>query len=132
MSADLLRRAAVKLREHATAASFGTAGWVVDPRDGDVTTVDGGWMVADTMELNAERPDASYIALMHPPVALALADHLDERAAAISDAMRGWNRDPTFIDEHLGGVEQLAADTFAVVIKLARSILREPAEGGAG
>jgi hypothetical protein len=80
MTADLLRRAAAKLREHAAATTFGAEGWVVDLKDSEVTTNDGGMMIADTMELAGGRPDASYIALMHPPVALALADWLDDAA----------------------------------------------------
>lgn len=131
MSADLLRRAAAKLREHANATNFGADGWVVDLKDSEVTTTDGGMMIADTMELTGARPDASYIALMHPPVALALADWLDEGSRQVADAVAAWSRDTSYIDEHLGGVEAHAENMFALPFRLAREILREPKDGAA-
>lgn len=134
MTADLLRRAATKLREHANATNFGAEGWIVDLEDSEVTTSDGGMMIADTMELNGERPDASYIALMHPPVALALADWLQVIADDMSDEHAVEQEFPDHIPaarwlvvdwagkEHAGWTEALA---------VARAILREPEDGAA-
>lgn len=70
MSAELLRRAAKTLREHAEAASAGR--WEAHP-DGLV------WAerIGDPVSGSTEVEDANYVALMHPPVALALADLLD-------------------------------------------------------
>lgn len=62
MSAELLRRASKKLREHAELATSGP------------------WSRADILAWAdlVDEVDAEYIALMHPPVALALAEWLDE------------------------------------------------------
>lgn len=73
MIADLLRRAAAKLREHAEKAWPGA--WFSD--EDTVYTVDGVRWVADC---SAAANAANHIALMHPPVALALADWLDAEA----------------------------------------------------
>ncbi|GAA0738551.1 hypothetical protein Drose_04445 [Dactylosporangium roseum] len=128
MSADLLRRAAAKLREHARAASFSDDGWAVDLADSEVTTADGGMMIADTGELTEGRPDASYIALMHPPVALALADWLDAQAQDIANAVFAWQREEEFINKTFGGIGAYTERMFAASIAVARSILREPEE----
>jgi hypothetical protein len=81
MSTDLLRRAASKLREYAAAATHGPwesldrgdrlVAWKLNPegqRDDDFD------YVVDEPISNAA--NAEYIALMHPPVALALAELL--------------------------------------------------------
>lgn len=113
MSADLLRRAAAKLREHAEAATFPHDGWVADLADSEVTTADGGMMIADTRELTVERPDASFIALLHPPVALALADALDS-AATDADYAEAFPR------------SEMAIEDGSNLIAVARAVLREP------
>jgi hypothetical protein len=112
VSADLLRRAAVKLREHANAANF-PDGWAVNLADSEVTTADGGMMIADTMELTGSRPDASYIALMHPPVALALAAALDG-AATDADYAEAFPR------------SEMAIEDGSNLVAVARAVLREP------
>jgi len=93
-SADLLRRAAAKLREHAEAADWGP--WEVGPsfgaRDSRVYVRPVGgfdWigatriddeptkvMACQVSNMPRFRENAAYIALMHPPVALALAEWL--------------------------------------------------------
>lgn len=133
MSADLLRRAAAKLREQATIATTSTPEepWTAyrrDDVDRHVVAVElrwrdegdempGGYKVAD-MSLPAPAEgwplgqavvDSQYIALMHPPVALALADVLDHLAVAI--------------DGTVG--DAAAADIFGRELTLARAILRE-------
>lgn len=85
MSAELLRRAAKELREHAQAAIPGP--WEADGSEiqqpygaewvAESLRVSDGYGIDDVGDANA-----SYIALMHPPVALALADLLDGCAAA--------------------------------------------------
>jgi hypothetical protein len=121
MSSDLLRRAAAKLREHANATNFGADGWAVDLKDSEVTTSDGGMMIADTMELAGTRPDASYIALMHPPVALAMAELLDHVADDISDA--GDRIEPDGFVRNEYGTTRF---DWTAAVKLARTVLREP------
>lgn len=93
MSADLLRRAATALREHAEAATPGP--WEHADHGlhgtymgcGEVFTMDpdlmGGNIAAPSGDLYprsgySPRDDMAYIALMSPPVALALAELLDE------------------------------------------------------
>lgn len=97
MTAELLRRAATKLREHGEAATPGPWNRPAQSSDGQnvvlsrgpasgekeagrhkavhitVDTHDGNW----NMNLRRQDADAAYITLMHPPVALALADVLD-------------------------------------------------------
>lgn len=83
MSAELLRRAAAKLRERAD--WFGTTSpWKVEhPADGYPQRIvdDGAVLYAETYDGTRGTPQeagtAEYIALMGPPVALALADWLD-------------------------------------------------------
>lgn len=120
MSADRLRRAAVKLRERANAASF-PDGWAIDLADSEVTTADGGVMIADTMELTEGRPDASYIALLHPPVALALAELLEHIGDDVSDAGDVVDPDGQVFNEY-GSVRH----DWTAAVKLAREVLREP------
>lgn len=114
MSADLLRRAAVKLREHAEAATPGP--WEVDHEVMWFTLrtrapVEYGYQ-ADIIDVHTPAdvlawPDFDFLALMHPPVALDLAELLDGYADTAPFA--GW-------DGRHG--ERLIA--------LARSVLREP------
>ncbi len=74
MSADLLRRAATKLRDNAGKAS--KAPWALS-EDGLV------WpdCMGDPVSGSAEVENAYYIEMMHPPVAVALAGWLDAQAA---------------------------------------------------
>lgn len=105
MSADLLRRAAEVLRKSAEVATPGPwsadrgtkHNWVVD---GDPRSADHAWVAL--MMFGECEQDARYIALMHPPVALALADWLD---SAARDA------------------EEIGPDPFA--LRAARAVLRE-------
>lgn len=131
MSADLLRRAATKLREHATAAKPGP--WEVDHEDlyfilRSREPVPYTYQ-ADIVEVHS--PDATwadfdYFALMHPPVALALAEWLEAQAADIENAVAAWSRDTSYIDKHLGGVGAHTENMFRPSIAAARAILREP------
>lgn len=91
MSADLLRRAAVKLREHAEAATRGPWLRAADHdvargqyHDNEVGFWDGPYaeQVTSTGDGDEATADAAYIALMHPPVALALADWLEAVTAS--------------------------------------------------
>jgi len=92
MTADLLRRAAAKLREHAEAATPGP--WVTE-RLGDT------WIVlksqaqfdyphqaevADVHTPDERWPDYDYMACVHPPVALALADVFESLAGRMTTA----------------------------------------------
>lgn len=88
-------------------------GWAVCQADSEVTTADGGVMIADTFELTDGRPDASYIALMHPPVALALAELLEFFA-------------DNWIDAKAVVHYSARADAQERATRTAREILREP------
>jgi hypothetical protein len=107
MSADLLRRAAAMLREHANTAIPGP--WVKD--GGEIyNTGPGGLWVGETlhsMDPLTTEASSAYVVLMHPPVALALADLLDRYADVAPFA--GWGS--------VNG-ERLIA--------VARAVLREP------
>lgn len=70
MSAELLRRAAAKLRTYAPHATRGP--WT--PADDGLVWSE---LIGDPVSGSVELEDAEYIALMHPPVALALAEWLD-------------------------------------------------------
>lgn len=117
----LFSRAATVLRRHATAAGAGP--WHSHPNstahlfgtshkavwhDGD-----GGFNVIALTGVVGEHPrsqaDAAYIALMHPPVALALADMFDDSVRAIELVLAA------------GG---LVDGTFMTA--LARAIVRDP------
>ena len=91
MSADILRRAAARLREAAASATPGP--WEVGPnfgaRDNRVyVRPEGGFdwvgstddphkvMACQVSNVAEFRANAAFVALMHPPVALALADLL--------------------------------------------------------
>jgi hypothetical protein len=99
MSADLLQRAAAKLREAAEAATRGP--W--DNADDGLVWPE---RMGDPVSGSTEVEDAAYIALMHPPVAEALADAL-ESASKLCDRVDN--------------------DVFAELEHVARAILREEA-----
>ncbi|WP_433078961.1 hypothetical protein ACQP1P_38815 [Dactylosporangium sp. CA-052675] len=107
MSADLLRRAAAKLREHAEKASGGD--W---DADGTELYAENGAIWIGQMDGDEKEgvANASLAALMHPPVALALAAAMDEVAVGIE-------YDPML----------LAAFGYAELIAVARAVLREEA-----
>jgi len=123
MSADLLRRAAAKLRERAEAAAaevgfFADAPWTVEEDDDAEATL---YVVADRPDMHTtayigegflSRAHADFVALMHPPVALALVELLDKAALLLESAEReGWG-DVYEDDPH-------------PILALARAILRE-------
>lgn len=113
MSAGLLRRAAVKLREYAERAARGP--WDVSD-DGLV------WpgRLGDPVSGSSDITDAEYIALMHPPVALALAELLDHVADDVSDA--GDRIEPGGLVRNEYGSIRF---DWTAAVKLARAILRE-------
>lgn len=90
MSAELLRRAAVALRQHAQAATIGP--WACD-KDGEVFSnaseeqPEVGWFAIK------KAGNGPYVVLMHPPVALALADLLNAHAQYVEDAA-AWKVEP--------------------------------------
>lgn len=121
MSAELLRRAAEKLAEHAAkaqagpwlraadherATDYGFPANAVGFWDGEYARQVTYQATGDGAEADA---DARYIALMHPPVALALAELLDAHA----DAAEQWPTHNDTPDKALGA------------LYLARAILRE-------
>ncbi len=116
MSAELLRRAAQKLRKRAGAATPGPwqavqygKGWGVD---GNVRPADHAWVAE--MKFGEERTDAEYIASMHPPVALALAGWLDFVAEHI-EVRSGQRAGPAYVER-----------AYAHPVAVARAVLREP------
>ncbi len=121
-SADLLRRAAAKLRHHAEQAVDPlTDGepWTTRLIESSVSDDAGLFIVAERNNLTSYIAEgfltdahASYIALMHPPVALALADLLDGYAE--------WFELPPFTGFKIGNDQRFIA--------LAREVLREPEE----
>lgn len=109
MSAELLRRAAETLRSSAGLASEGP--WQIGPdADGEITLL--GPDLGDPDEHNPD--DTCYVALVHPPVATALAAWLDATAevADANDASDGFDLDA--VD-----------DTHRAAVATARAILRE-------
>jgi hypothetical protein len=127
VSADLLRRAAEKLREAVDPDYVFVAPWTAVK---EVESLDG-WTVRDPEGPIAEGlpgPEAAYFALVHPPVALALADWLNQTADRI-DALSGAYA-PEAFDAYI-------AKAYAVPNTLARAVLREstgdaPGEVGRG
>ena len=127
MSAELLRRAATKLREHADRAQPGP--WLRAADHQRATAYefpanavgfwDGEYARQVTYQATGDGSDADndarYIALMHPPVALAVADWLDVTAANISDFA------------NVAGLERPGdlTETDEGAIAVARAILRE-------
>ena len=131
MSADLLRRAAKVLREHAEGASPAPWGHVdYHGYSGDPSTFMGcGSIISmhpDTFGGDIAAPsgdcyprggyssfeDMQYIALMHPPVALALAAVLDRVAE-------------TFKEDRGVEVQIRLREAYVEELALARAILRE-------
>lgn len=76
MSADLLRCAAEKLREHAAGAR-GDEPWLAAGEMVMCGEAEDSRYIAEVYGLADKWPNAEYIALMHPPVALALAEWLE-------------------------------------------------------
>lgn len=107
-AADLLRRAAGKLRATAQAATSGP--WAID---GDIQAVRAASGTTIAYDDETEMADGRYLALMHPPVALALADLLDDEAALEDSGMQ-------------------LSRTATAARALARAILREPEEADRG
>jgi hypothetical protein len=116
MSADLLRRAAANLRHHAEQAVDPLtegAPWTVESVASGVDPDEAGvFVVAERNNLTSyiaesflTTPHAAYVALMHPPVALALAELL--KACADHAAVEGYAPAPA-------------------IVRVARAILREP------
>lgn len=115
MAADLLRRAALKLREHANAASPGD--WDADGTE--LYAENGAIWIGQMDGGEAEgAANAALAALMHPPVALALADLLDVTADAVDVGH--------LLDEPALRVTRSAAVT------LARAVLREDEQRNRG
>lgn len=113
MSADLLRRAAQKLRHTAGAAQIGP--WVADSWEIYVGAPGGTWVgeTLDSDDHGQSEANGAYIALMGPPVALALADCMDRAA---------W----------MGGLDPdlLHRVVMPELITVARAVLREPDPSG--
>src|SRR5262245_66385696 len=93
MSAEILREAAKKLREVAESPAKRSDNWEAWPENDFESLAKGhsGWVAYAgdpqyAMIANTIWPDVDkYIALMHPPVALTLADWLDKTAAVIEN-----------------------------------------------
>jgi hypothetical protein len=122
VSADLLRRAAAKLRAHAEAAtrgpwyragdheravSYGFPPNAIGYWDGEYAAQVSYNSTGDGAEADA---DARFMALMHPPVALALAEWLEAMAAML---------DQTY------GISPVEQRVDRAALLLARAILRE-------
>lgn len=108
MSVDLLRRAAAKLRDIAYSCEPGT--WSLDePGKGHAWINLPGYRHAWGMHGFVD--ECRYVALMHPPVALALAEVLE-----------GWAGAADATEKHLG---YLPEDYLTSEFALARAILRE-------
>ena len=106
MSADRLREAAALLRERAGEATPGQ--WEAvegDYRDDwPIRGAGGGYLCTspdDGVRGGHDEEDAHYIVMMHPPVALALADWLDAEAATAT---------PRGLDPHVGPAALAVAD----------------------
>ncbi len=123
MAAELLRAAAVLLRERAEAATTGPWERAADSdtaagrhyRDNTIGNWDGrpfveaGQVTCDMGDGDQAAADARYVALMHPPVALALADLL----------WIGANDAETYV------TQEAAAEVYQLELVVARAVLRE-------
>jgi hypothetical protein len=111
VSGDLLRRAAAKLREAVNPDYVFVAPWTAVK---EVESLDG-WTVRDPEGPIADGlpgPEAAYFALVHPPVALALAAWLETHA-----------RDMALTKDRLNAVDSPGDTRHA--IEVARAVLRE-------
>lgn len=121
MSADLLRRAATRLRENAGKAS--KAPWVA-AADGLV------WpdCMGDPVSGSQLLENAYYIEMLHPPVALALAELLEHQADDISDERAEERTFPTVTGgTYTAVVDQYGAQRWdwTAALSVARAVLRE-------
>jgi hypothetical protein len=137
MSADLLRRAATRLRESALAAQeTAPPSWQYAAEDyipnRALLANDGTLTVATVYEVSELPALSDYLTVVHPPVALALADHLEHVADDMSDERAEEQTFPK-VD---GGTYAAVVDQFksqrwdwTSALAVARAVLREP-EGG--
>ena len=114
MSSDLLSRAAAALRHHVAELPVRIqAGWMQD--SSEIYTESSSPLHSmrhvGTMSHDEGAEIAYYVILMHPPVALALADWLDGYAAL-------WDRWPKTL-------QTTGDDPSPAAVALARAILRE-------
>lgn len=130
MSADQLRRAATKLREHAEV--FERSPWKVvfwgDRGYPQRVTDDRATVIAETFDgkhsTDPVSPAAStpaYIALVHPPVALALADWLEAEARQVE----GTARAALAVGSPAARVAEMHEIRHAAPYAVARAVLRE-------
>lgn len=123
MTADLLRRAATVLRQHAQAAPEGP--WE-SLSNGDrllAIRYDEAPGYRYLVNEPVDEATAAYFALLHPPVALALAEMLDHVADDVSDA--GDRVEPGGLARNEYGFIRF---DWTAAVKLARAVLREPEE----
>lgn len=118
MSADLLRRAAAKLREHAEKATPGP--WVAARDEESMiwdlrTEAPTEWQwqkdIFSVHTPDPSWPDIDYCATVHPPVALALADWLDSHVGQLANTTDLRYADSPSDTEH--------------ALAVARAVLRE-------
>jgi hypothetical protein len=126
MFADLLRRAATSLRAKATAATGGT--WCsLDGGDRlvafNLAGQEFGYVVDEPMSNAA---NAAYIEMMHPAVAVAVAEWLDTTADRIDRMRPVLTRPPEYTPE---AYDAHIARVYDKPIAVAREVLRE-VEGG--
>lgn len=117
MSGDLLRRAAERLRAGANGATDGP--WVADVTE-IYSQFHGGPWVGETLQIDDHvqgATNAEYIALMGPPVALAVADWLDFTATLIETLRPA-------LGVYFSRLERLYGPSLAV----ARAVLRDSGE----
>jgi hypothetical protein len=102
MTAELLRRAAAKMREAAEGATPGPwSEWGVQPLDGERYDAIGNdeteREVCSFAPSSQASADSWHIASWHPAVALAVADWLDDHAAFAEQAAKDFER-PELLD----------------------------------
>jgi hypothetical protein len=131
--AVLYRRAGWRLRERTAAVT--PPPWVVD-HDAEAMTfdlrskiaeVDYQWQrdIVSVHTPDAMWPDFDYMAMLHPPVALKLADLFDKCASTEAEYLRGNGRTPC--GGEAADVPRWLED---LLVPLARAILREPDPSG--